>query len=59
MYIQIYKNVVPFANLPDSYLAIDDSEMGFGNQIPLWNPHKTPQNQYLHITSPTTNYYIS
>jgi predicted AAA+ superfamily ATPase len=24
------------AGLPDSYLAIDDAEIGFGNKIPLW-----------------------
>lgn len=24
------------ANIPDSYLAIDDIETGFGNRIPLW-----------------------
>ncbi len=24
------------ANQPDSYLAIDDIEMGGGNRIPLW-----------------------
>ena len=23
-------------DLPDSYLAIDDTEIGFGNKIPLW-----------------------
>ncbi|MCC8113848.1 MAG: AAA family ATPase [Bacteroidales bacterium] len=24
------------ANIPDSYLAIDDTEVGYGNKIPLW-----------------------
>ena len=24
------------ADLPDSYLAIDDTEVGHGNRIPLW-----------------------
>jgi hypothetical protein len=24
------------ANMPDSYLAIDDVEYGYGNRIPLW-----------------------
>jgi len=23
-------------DIPDSYLAVDDTEIGFGNRIPLW-----------------------
>ena len=24
------------ADVPDSYLAVDDTEVGYGNRIPLW-----------------------
>ena len=24
------------ADIPDSYLAVDDTEVGYGNRIPLW-----------------------
>jgi len=30
------KKFTQIAGIPNSYLAIDDSEMGFGNKIPLW-----------------------
>ncbi|MDR1584751.1 MAG: AAA family ATPase [Prevotellaceae bacterium] len=30
------KKFTQIAGLPDSYLAIDEIEMGFGNKIPLW-----------------------
>jgi len=30
------KKFSQIAGLPNSYLAIDDAEMGFGNKIPLW-----------------------
>ena len=30
------KKFTQIAGVPNSYLAIDDSEMGFGNKIPLW-----------------------
>lgn len=30
------KNFNQIAGIPDSYLAVDDIEMGFGNKIPLW-----------------------
>jgi len=30
------KGYSQIANMPDSYLAVDDIEMGFGNKIPLW-----------------------
>ncbi|GHS85274.1 ATPase AAA [Bacteroidia bacterium] len=30
------KKFTQIADLPDSYLAIDDAEMGFGSKIPLW-----------------------
>jgi predicted AAA+ superfamily ATPase len=30
------KSFTQIANIPDSYLAIDDVEIGFGNRIPLW-----------------------
>lgn len=25
-----------FANVPNSFLAVDDTEVGHGNRIPLW-----------------------
>jgi len=25
-----------FRNIPDSYVAADEMEIGFGNKIPLW-----------------------
>lgn len=28
-----YKQI---ANLPDSYVIVDDTESGFGNKIPMW-----------------------
>lgn len=31
-----YKTFKQIANLPDSYLAVDDIETGQGNRIPLW-----------------------
>ena len=30
------KTFAQIANLPDSYLAIDNVEVGNGNRIPLW-----------------------
>ena len=30
------KGYSQIVNMPDSYLAVDDIEMGFGNKIPLW-----------------------
>jgi len=30
------KNFSQIAGVPDSYLAVDDMEIGFGNKIPLW-----------------------
>lgn len=30
------KNFDQIANIPDSYLAVDDTEIGNGNRIPLW-----------------------
>ena len=30
------KKFTQIADIPNSYLAIDDSEMGFGKKIPLW-----------------------
>jgi hypothetical protein len=30
------KSFSQIANLPNSYLAIDETEIGFGNRIPLW-----------------------
>jgi len=30
------KSLLQINDLPDSYLAIDDIEVGFGNKIPLW-----------------------
>ncbi len=30
------KKFTQIADIPDSYLAIDDAEVGFGNKIPLW-----------------------
>jgi len=30
------KNFSQIANLPDSYLAVDEIEIGWGNRIPLW-----------------------
>jgi predicted AAA+ superfamily ATPase len=30
------KTFSQIANLPDSYLAVDETEIGFGNRIPLW-----------------------
>ena len=30
------KKFTQIANLPNSYVVIDDAEMGFGNKIPLW-----------------------
>jgi predicted AAA+ superfamily ATPase len=30
------KSYTQIANIPYSYLAIDDAEIGFGNRIPLW-----------------------
>jgi predicted AAA+ superfamily ATPase len=30
------KKFTQIADLPDSYLAVDETEMGFGNKIPLW-----------------------
>ena len=30
------KKFTQIAGVPNSYLAIDDAEMGFGNKIPLW-----------------------
>jgi hypothetical protein len=30
------KNFTQIANIPNSYLAADDIEVGFGNKIPLW-----------------------
>jgi len=30
------KKFTQIADVPNSYLAIDDAEMGFGNKIPLW-----------------------
>ena len=30
------KDFSKIANIPDSYLAVDNIEMGFGNKIPLW-----------------------
>lgn len=32
----VEKTFNQIANQPDSYLAIDDIEMGGGNRIPLW-----------------------
>jgi hypothetical protein len=30
------KKFTQIADIPNSYLATDDTEMGFGNKIPLW-----------------------
>ena len=30
------KKVSQIADIPDSYLAVDDTETGYGNRIPLW-----------------------
>jgi hypothetical protein len=30
------KSFEQIADLPDSYLAVDDTEVGHGNRIPLW-----------------------
>jgi predicted AAA+ superfamily ATPase len=30
------KKFTQIANIPDSYLAVDETEIGFGNHIPLW-----------------------
>jgi predicted AAA+ superfamily ATPase len=30
------KSFLQIADLPDSYLAVDETEIGFGNRIPLW-----------------------
>lgn len=30
------KNTIQIQDVPDSFLAIDDIEIGFGNKIPLW-----------------------
>ena len=30
------KNFSQIAGIPDSYLVVDDTEIGFGNKIPLW-----------------------
>ena len=30
------KNFDQIKDLPDSFLAVDDTEIGFGNRIPLW-----------------------
>ena len=27
---------IPYCNIPDSYIATDEIETGFGNKIPLW-----------------------
>jgi hypothetical protein len=30
------KKFTQIADIPNSYLAIDETEIGFGNKIPLW-----------------------
>lgn len=30
------KNFKQIKDIPDSFLAVDDIETGFGNRIPLW-----------------------
>ncbi|MDR0414693.1 MAG: AAA family ATPase, partial [Prevotellaceae bacterium] len=30
------KSFAQIANIPNSYLAIDEVEVGYGNRIPLW-----------------------
>ena len=30
------KDFSQIAGVPNSYLAVDDTEIGFGNKIPLW-----------------------
>ena len=30
------KNFDQIKDLPNSFLAVDDTEIGFGNRIPLW-----------------------
>ncbi|MCL2511956.1 MAG: AAA family ATPase, partial [Bacteroidales bacterium] len=31
-----YKNFSQIADIPNSYLAVDEIEIGWGNRIPLW-----------------------